>query len=137
MKEFDPSIIPEDTFCSESHIGPTPSGGAYSTAYYTDKWHEPCRKKDAAYIHITEFDKDGGFINDVHGQCFNDIRELFTSEELEYYDKIYEAYNIIMNEGKSRLLTLHKLGLPKMTNEEIIREYYKGRSAGIIQRPRR
>ena len=134
MKEFDPSIIPEDTFCSESHIGPTPSGGAYSTAYYTDKWHEPCRKEDAAYIHITEFDKDGGFINDVHGQCFNDIRELFTSEELEYYDKIDEAYNIIMIEGKSRLLTLHKLGLPKMTNEEIIREYYKGRSAGIIQR---
>ena len=133
MKEFDPSIIPEDTFCSESHIGPTPSGGAYSTAYYTDKWHEPCRKEDAAYIHITEFDKDGGFINDVHGQCFNDIRELFTSEELEYYDKIDEAYNIIMIEGKSRLLTLHKLGLPKMTNEEIIREYYKGRCAGIIQ----
>lgn len=133
MKEFDPSIIPEDTFCSESHIGPTPSGGAYSTANYTDKWHEPCRNEDAAYIHITEFDKDGGFINDVHGQCFNDIRELFTSEELEYYDKIDEAYNIIMNEGKSRLLTLHKLGLPKMTNEEIIREYYKGRCAGIIQ----
>ena len=134
MKEFDPSIIPEDTFCSESHIGPTPSGGAYSTAYYTDKWHEPCRKEDAAYIHITEFDKDGGFINDVHGQRFNDIRELFTPAELEYYDKIDEAYNIIMNEGKSRLLTLHKLGLPKMTNEEINREYYKGRSAGIIQR---
>ena len=133
MKEFDLSIIPEDTFCSESHIGPTPSGGAYSTAYYTDKWHEPCRKEDAAYIHITEFDKDGGFINDVHGQCFNDIRELFTPEELEYYDKIGEAYNIIMIEGKSRLLTLHKLGLPKMTNEEIIREYYKGRCAGIIQ----
>ena len=134
MEEFDPSLIPEDTFCSESHIGPTPSGGAYSTALYTDKWHKPCRKEDAAYIHITEFDKDGGFINDVHGQCFNDIRELFTSEELGYYDKIDEAYNIIMNEGKSRLLTLHKLGLPKMTNEEIIREYYKGRSAGIIQR---
>ena len=133
MKEFDPSIIPEDTFCSESHIGPTPGGGAYSTALYTDKWHKPCRKEDAAYIHITEFDKDGGFINDVHGQRFNDIRELFTSEELEYYDKIGEAYNIIMNEGKSRLLTLHKLGLPKMTNEEIIREYYKGRCAGIIQ----
>ena len=134
MKDFDPSIIPEDTFCSESHIGPTPSGGAYSTAYYTDKWHEPCRKEDAAYIHITEFDKDGGFINDVHGQRFNDIHELFTPAELEYYDKIDEAYNIIMNEGKSRLLTLHKLGLPKMTNEEIIREYYKGRCAGIIQR---
>ena len=133
MKEFDPSIIPEDTFCSESHIGPTPSGGAYSTAYYTDKWHEPCKKEDAAYIHITEFDKDGGFINDVHGQRFNDIRELFTPEELEYYDKIDEAYNIIMIEGKSRLLTLHKLGLPKMTNEEIIREYNKGRCAGIIQ----
>lgn len=97
MKEFDPSIIPEDTFCSESHIGPTPSGGAYSTAYYTDKWHEPCRKEDAAYIHITEFDKDGGFINDVHGQRFNDIRELFTPAELEYYDKIDEAYNIILN----------------------------------------
>ena len=134
MEEFDPSLIPEDTFCSESHIGPTPSGGAYSTAYYTDKWHEPCRKEDAAYIHITEFDKDGGFINDVHGQNFNDIRELFTPEELEYYDKIGEAYNIIIKEVKSRLLTLHKLGLPKMTNEEIIREYYKGRSAGIIQR---
>ena len=133
MEEFDPSLIPEDTFCSESHIGPTPSGGAYSTALYTDKWHKPCRKEDAAYIHITEFDKDGGFINDVHGQNFNDIRELFTPEELEYYDKIGEAYNIIMNEGKSRLLTLHKLGLPKMTNEEIIREYYKGRCAGIIQ----
>ena len=134
MKEFDPLLIPEDTFCSESHIGPTPSGGAYSTALYTDKWHKPCRKEDAAYIHITEFDKDGGFINDVHGQNFNDIRELFTPEELEYYDKIGEAYNIIIKEGKSRLLTLHKLGLPKMTNEEIIREYYKGRSAGIIQR---
>ena len=134
MEEFDPSLIPEDTFYSESHIGPTPSGGAYSTAYYTDKWHEPCRKEDAAYIHITEFDKDGGFINDVHGQNFNDIRELFTPEELEYYDKIGEAYNIIIKEVKSRLLTLHKLGLPKMTNEEIIREYYKGRCAGIIQR---
>lgn len=134
MEEFDPSLIPEDTFCSESHIGPTPSGGAYSTALYTDKWHKPCRKEDAAYIHITEFDKDGGFINDVHGQNFNDIRELFTPEELEYYDKIGEAYNIIIKEVKSRLLTLHKLGLPKMTNEEIIREYYKGRSAGIIQR---
>lgn len=134
MKEFDPSLIPEDTFCSESHIGPTPSGGAYSTALYTDKWHKPCRKEDAAYIHITEFDKDGGFINDVHGQNFNDIRELFTPEELEYYDKIGEAYNIIIKEGKGRLLTLHKLGLPKMPNEEIIREYYKGRNAGIIQR---
>ena len=104
MEEFDPSLIPEDTFCSESHIGPTPSGGAYSTALYTDKWHKPCRKEDAAYIHITEFDKDGGFINDVHGQNFNDIRELFTPEELEYYDKIGEAYNIIIKEVKSRLL---------------------------------
>ena len=132
MKEFDPSIIPDDTFCSESHIGPTPSGGAYSTAYYFDKWQEPCKKEDAAYIHITEFDKDGRFINDVHGQCFSDISELFSSEESEYYSKIGEAYKIIFNEGKSRLLTLHRLGLPKLTNEEIIRDYYRARSARII-----
>ena len=67
--EFDYSniIIPEDTEFTETHAVPTPNGGAYSTAYFYDENHMPCKKEDARYMNIIEFSEKGERINESYG----------------------------------------------------------------------
>jgi hypothetical protein len=44
---------------SERVDGPTPAGGAYSVAYFSDKGGKPCGKSSASRIDIVEFDRRG------------------------------------------------------------------------------
>ena len=52
---------------SETHIGPTPSGGDYSVAYFYDNEHRPCIKSDAHFINIVEYNNAGERINEAYG----------------------------------------------------------------------
>ena len=65
--DYDNIQLPPDTEYTETHRGPTPSGGAYSTAYYYDDNHIPCKKYEAYYITIVEYSVDGERINEVYG----------------------------------------------------------------------
>ena len=65
--DYDNFQLPPDTEYTETHRGPTPSGGAYSTAYYYDDNHIPCKKYEAYYITIVEYSVDGERINEVYG----------------------------------------------------------------------
>ena len=65
--DFSKVIVPLDTDYTESHIGPTPHGGAYSTAYYYDEDHNPCKREDAWYMNIVEYTIDGERISEVYG----------------------------------------------------------------------
>ncbi|MBQ3628049.1 MAG: hypothetical protein II947_03340 [Bacteroidaceae bacterium] len=66
--EFDSKIIiPKDTEFSESHKGPTPSGGDYSIAYFYDDDGCPCEKSKATMINIVEYKKGGIRINEHYG----------------------------------------------------------------------
>ena len=66
--EFDSKInIPEDTEFSESHKGPTPSGGDYSIAYFYDDDGCPCEKNKATMINIVEYKKGDVRINEHYG----------------------------------------------------------------------
>ena len=67
MKEERPPYLPEDTFCMESRLGPTPNGGAYSTAIYRDVYGTPCAKDEADNIEIGEFTEAGERIGGVYG----------------------------------------------------------------------
>ena len=63
----DKVIVPEDTAFSESHIGPTPNGGAYSTAYYYDNNGMPCKRNEASFMNIVEYSLEGERINESYG----------------------------------------------------------------------
>lgn len=102
MEEKD-FTIPEDDFWTETHIGPTPNGGAYSTAYYRNKWHEPCKPEEACYIEIGEFDENGVRIDSVYGFCGEPKNMEFTPEEREYYSKIAEAQSLVKKGMNSRI----------------------------------
>lgn len=52
---------------TETIQGRTPSGGAYSTAYYYDKDGRPCLKAKAKSVHIIEFSENGDRINENYG----------------------------------------------------------------------
>ena len=54
--------------CTE---GPTPEGGAYSIARYSDA-DGPADKQDATEVEITEYDADGGVLNTTHGTLGED-----------------------------------------------------------------
>lgn len=49
--------------CSE---GPTPEGGAYSIARYSDA-DGPADKEDSTEVEITEYDADGNVLNTTYG----------------------------------------------------------------------
>jgi len=66
---FSNVVVPKDTEFSESHIGPTPSGGAYSTAYFYDDQRRPCRREKASYMNIVEYSAEGYRINEHYGFC--------------------------------------------------------------------
>ena len=51
----------------EKRIGPTPSGGVYSIAYYLDKDRKPVDKADAAIVIICEFDDNDDLIFETTG----------------------------------------------------------------------
>jgi len=57
----------EEKYCQSGETErvdePTPSGGDYSVAYYYDKDHRPCKKKDAYFVKIVEYKADGTSIN--------------------------------------------------------------------------
>lgn len=59
--------IPKDTKFTETHKGPTPSGGAYSTAYFYDEEGCPCKREDASFMNIVEYSVDGTRINEHYG----------------------------------------------------------------------
>ena len=65
--DFSNVSIPKDTEFSESHIGPTPSGGAYSTAFFYDEQRRPCRREKASYMNIVEYSAEGNRINEHYG----------------------------------------------------------------------
>lgn len=67
MFDYSKIKIPEDTECSETHAAPTPNGGAYSTAYYYDANHMPCKKEEARYRNIVEYSEFGERINETYG----------------------------------------------------------------------
>lgn len=125
--------IPEDKFWTETHIGPTPNGGAYSTAYYRNKWTEPCRKEEACYIEISEFDENGVRINGVYGFCGDPKNREFTDEEREYYAKIAKAQSYV-NSGMSVRIALKKCGLPPMEAMELRALHLRGVLSGIIKK---
>jgi hypothetical protein len=56
--------IPKDTEFTETHKGPTPSGGAYSTAYFYDEDCCPCKREDASFMNIVEYSVDGTRIDE-------------------------------------------------------------------------
>lgn len=62
-----PKIIPADTAFSETHKGPIPNGGAYSTAYFYNKEGRPCEKDKASRMNIVEYAKDGSIIKETYG----------------------------------------------------------------------
>lgn len=125
MSEFDPSIVPADSFCTESHIGPTPNGGAYSVATYWDKFGEYCEKDKACRIGIVEYDADGQVLFCIDGFCGKEENREFSEEEIEYYTKVKQAYEEVCN-GMSAKIACYKLGLPLMTSEELYYEQRKG-----------
>ena len=51
---------------TETHYGMTPSGGAYSVAYYYDEKGMPCRREDAEMVNIVEYSADGCRINETY-----------------------------------------------------------------------
>ncbi len=51
---------------TETRYGPTPSGGAYSTAYYYDADGQPCEKAKAKSVNIIEYSEDGGRVNESY-----------------------------------------------------------------------
>lgn len=51
---------------TETHYGLTPSGGAYSVAYYYDEEGMPCRRAAAARVNIIEYSKEGHRINETY-----------------------------------------------------------------------
>lgn len=59
----------EDTPYTQTEIGPTPSGGAFSRAYFYNKDMKPCVREDARFINIVEYDKNCNRINETYGKC--------------------------------------------------------------------
>ena len=59
--------VPKDTEFTETHKGPTPSGGAYSTAYFYDEEGCPCKREEASFMNIVEYLADGTRINETYG----------------------------------------------------------------------
>lgn len=58
----------EDTPYTKTVIEHTPSGGAFSRAYYYDNDMKPCIPEKAAFVNIVEYDKDCNRINEVYGR---------------------------------------------------------------------
>lgn len=52
---------------TETRRGRTPSGGAYSIAYYYDEDGLPCPKAKAKSVHIVEYAESGERVNEVYG----------------------------------------------------------------------
>ena len=59
--------VPKDTEFTETHKGPTPSGGAYSTAYFYDGDGCPCKREEASFMNIVEYSAEGVRINEHYG----------------------------------------------------------------------
>ena len=59
--------VPKDTEFTETHKGPTPSGGAYSTAYFYDEDGCPCKREEASFMYIVEYSAEGARINEHYG----------------------------------------------------------------------
>lgn len=51
---------------TETHYGLTPSGGAYSVAYYYGEDGMPCRREEAVRVNIVEYSKEGYRINETY-----------------------------------------------------------------------
>lgn len=58
--------------------GPTPNGGVYSIAYFSDEDGEPCSEDKAARIEIHECDKDGNSIFRTYGFCDQEFNKQNT-----------------------------------------------------------
>lgn len=127
MSKFDPSKVPADTFCTETHIhnGQGPHGGYYSVATYWDKFGEYCEKEKACRVGIVEYDADGQVLFCLDGFCGDEENSKFSEEEIEYYTKVKQAYDEVIK-GKSAKIACYKLGLPIMTSEELFFEQRKG-----------
>lgn len=123
--------IPESTESCEVHVHPTPHGGVYSCAYYSNKWHEPCTKDEACYIYIGEYDANGHCINGVHGFCGEDELRTFTQEEIDYFQKIKAIYDEICL-GKGLRASCIRHGIKCLTEQEFQDLLYKGQRAFLI-----
>lgn len=55
----DDRVDPAHPEYSQRDDGPTPNGGAYSIAYFSDARGNPCAREDAHSMEIVEFDADG------------------------------------------------------------------------------
>lgn len=71
----DPTEERRDPRFTEMADGPTPSGGAYSVAYYYND-NGPCVKAEATRVNILEFSSDGRRINETYALLTNDAESL-------------------------------------------------------------
>ena len=60
------AVMTRDPRFTETHYGPTPSGGAYSVAYYYDEEGMPCRRETATSVNIIEYSEEGYRINETY-----------------------------------------------------------------------
>ena len=67
--------IPKDTEFTETHKGPTPSGGVYSTAYFYDEDGCPCKREEASFMNIVEYSAEGARINEHYGMIGRESRK--------------------------------------------------------------
>jgi hypothetical protein len=48
--------------------GPTPNGGAYAIALFSDENKVPCPKESAVNVEIYEYDEEGGILLTTYGR---------------------------------------------------------------------
>lgn len=48
---------------------PTPGGGAYSVASYTNEKGDDCGPEEATIVYIREYAPDGTLVNETIGTC--------------------------------------------------------------------
>ena len=65
--------LPANTEYCEVHKGTTPNGGDYSVAYFYDKEHKPCKRKDAKFVNIIEYSKSGDRVNEAYATIGQEI----------------------------------------------------------------
>ena len=58
---------PKENGYFEVHWGRTPNGGDLSIGSFFDKDGKPCKREDMAYMHITEYLRDGTFVQETMG----------------------------------------------------------------------
>jgi len=62
-----PPFPPEENGFFEVHWGHTPNGGDLSIGSFFDKYGRPCKREEMAYMHVSEYLKDGTLVQSTSG----------------------------------------------------------------------